>query len=502
MSNYLSAVHGAANPNALYMISYGGNDLIWLQIQGGSVAPLPYITMQANGLIASITSLRAAGARTIMVLNVYAKAKLVGPGGSLTQPNAVIVNQAATYSAQVWSGLKASGVNFIPVDVENALTYASQNPTRFGFTPTTVLASSPACGAVSGLVCTPADLVTPNAEQSYLWSDANHLTTAGQTIESDLMYNMLTAPSQISLLAEAAMQGGLARAATIQGQIELSEQQRGPNGVNTWISGGVSSLSMKNAGRFATATGTPFGGSVGADYKLPSGVIIGAAVTAGGQTQDFSSGGHFNQVDEALSLYSAYRTGPLWGNAVGSYGLLQDHIARQVPLGIFSDPDRADTTGQSRALALRGGYDLHLGPFTTGPVVGMVMQQIRLKGFTETGTTGLTALSYSSQTRNSGVTQLGWRGSMDMGNWQPFAETEWNHELGGRNRSITAALTSIAAPSYSIAAVPVAEDWATLSAGASYKLNTQTILRAVASAQVFSPQVFSYGGGLGVSVGF
>ena len=31
--NYLGAVHNAADPNALYMISYGGNDLIWLQNQ-------------------------------------------------------------------------------------------------------------------------------------------------------------------------------------------------------------------------------------------------------------------------------------------------------------------------------------------------------------------------------------------------------------------------------------------------------------------------------------
>jgi len=30
ISNYIASVNGKANPNALYMISYGGNDLIWL----------------------------------------------------------------------------------------------------------------------------------------------------------------------------------------------------------------------------------------------------------------------------------------------------------------------------------------------------------------------------------------------------------------------------------------------------------------------------------------
>ena len=207
----------------------------------------------------------------------------------------------------------------------------------------------------------PGQLVTPNAEQTYLLADAAHLTTAGQTIEADYIYSLLTAPSQISLLAESAVQVGLARMATIQRQIDLSGQHRGPNGVNVWTSAGASNLSMNNAPNFPTASGTPFGGTVGADYLLPGGVIVGAALTAGGQTQRFSTGGHFNQSGEALSLYAAYSAGPIWGNAIASYGLLQNHIARQVTLGMFTDQNSADTDGHSLALALRGGYDFKIG---------------------------------------------------------------------------------------------------------------------------------------------
>ena len=263
-----------------------------------------------------------------------------------------------------------------------------------------------------------------------------HLTTAGQTIESDYIYSLLTAPSQISLLAESAVQVGLARMATIQRQIDLSGQHRGPNGINVWASAGASKLSINNAPNFPTASGTPFGGTVGADYQLPGGVIVGAALTAGGQTQRFSTGGHFNQSGEALSLYAAYSAGPIWGNAIASYGLLQNHIARQVTLGMFTDQNSADTDGHSLALALRGGYDFKIGPFTTGPVAGAVLQQVRINGFTETGTSGVSALSFGSQTRGSAVSQLGWRGSVDLGDWQPFAEVAWNHEWANKNRTI------------------------------------------------------------------
>jgi outer membrane lipase/esterase len=499
---YLASVNNVANPNALYMISYGGNDLIWLQIQGGSVAPLPYIASLANSLTAGIASLQAAGARTIVVLNVYAYAKLVEADGTVSAANNIVVNEAATYSAEVWSGLGAAGVNFVPADVEGLLKYASQNPTKFGFTPATVLASSPACGTTTGLVCAPAQLVTPNAEQTYLWGDPNHLSTAGQTIESDYIYSLLTAPSEISLLAETAVQDGLARTATIQGQIDLSEQHRGPNGINVWISSGASSLSIKNAPNFPNISGTPFGGTVGADYLTPIGVIVGAAVTAGGQAQAFSTGGNFSQVGEAVSLYAAYRTGPVWGNGVASYGMLQDHVARQVPIGIFTDDDSGNTDGHSLALALRGGRDWHIGPVTTGPVVGVVLQQARIDGFTETGTSGFSALSFGGQTRNSAVSQLGWRGSLDEGDWQPFAEVDWDHEWAGKNRTVTASLTSIAAPAYTAAAAPIASDWATLLLGVSYRVNEQVMLRGAFSAVVVNPQVASYGGELGVSVGF
>jgi outer membrane lipase/esterase len=316
------------------------------------------------------------------------------------------------------------------------------------------------------------------------------------------MYSLLTAPSQVSLLAETAVQGGLARAATVQGQIDLSGEHRGPTGINAWVSAGASSLSVKNAPNFPDTSGTPFGGSVGVDYRTPVGVIVGLAFTGGGQTQNFSIGGHFTQTDAAPSLYAAYQAGPVWGNAVASYDLLQDHVARQVALGSFTDQNSGNTSGHDPALALRGGWDFHLGPVTTGPVAGVVLQQVRLDGFTETGTSGVTALSFGSQTRNSAVSQLGWRAAATLGDWQPFAEMDWNHEWAGGNRTITASLTSIAAPSYSTAAAPVAGNWATASLGVAYKLNARVMLRGAAFAEFVNPQATSYGGGLGVNVGF
>jgi outer membrane lipase/esterase len=173
-----------------------------------------------------------------------------------------------------------------------------------------------------------------------------------------------------------------------------------------------------------------------------------------------------------------------------------------VALGIYTDHNNGSTYGQSQALALRAGGDISLGRFTTGPVGGVVMQQVFLNGFTETGTSGVTALSFSNQTRDSAVSQLGWRVLLDAGAWQPFAEAKWNHEWAGKDRSVTASLTTVAAPSYTMDAAPVASDWVTTSLGTSYKLNSRVMLRGEASAVLVNPEVTSYGGELGLSVNF
>ena len=89
-----------------------------------------------------------------------------------------------------------------------------------------------------------------------------------------------------------------------------------------------------------------------------------------------------------------------------------------------------------------------------GPVAGIVLQHIHVDGYTETDPFapigGFTALSFADQTRDSAVTELGYRASVDIGIWRPFAKLVWNHELASTDRSVTASLTSVVAPSFSM----------------------------------------------------
>ena len=501
IKNYLTAVNGAANPKALYLIKTGDNDATYVTNQ---IAIDPtwltthstYLADGAAALATEVAALQAAGARTIVVRNSYDSALLSGTGGIISGTSLAQYQRTVILDTAEWADLHAAGVHFIPADNDSLFSFVAKNPTLFGFTPASVLASNAPAHGSSALIAP----LTPAEQQGYLFVEGVHLTTAGQTIEADYTYSLLIAPNEISLLPENEVHLGLSRMATIQRQIELFDSQRGPDGINLWVNSGADSLQMKNATGFPDASGIPFGGTVGIDYLTPMGLIVGVAFTGGNTVQDFATGGNFNQVDEVTSLYAAYRKGPVWGNAVASYGLFQDTVTRPVALGIYTDRNHGNTTGQNLALALRAGGDFKSGRITTGPVTGVVMQQVSVKGFTESG--GVSALSFDSQTRDSLVSQFGWRVSVDLNQWQPFAEATWNHEWSGQNRTITTALTTVQAPSYRMDTAPVATDWATASIGTSFKVNDQVSIHAVLTAECFNAQSVTYGGNMGVTISF
>jgi outer membrane lipase/esterase len=139
-----------------------------------------------------------------------------------------------------------------------------------------------------------------------------------------------------------------------------------------------------------------------------------------------------------------------------------------------------------------------------GPVAGIVLQHIRVDGFTETdpfaSIGGFTALAFADQTRNSAVSELGYRASIDLGMWRPFAKFVWNHEWASTDRSVTASLTSVAAPSYFMPAVVLGKDWATGTIGTTATIAQGVTAYATFTGQMAQRDVVAYGGQVGLNV--
>ena len=491
IKNYLAAVGGNANPNALYVLTGGGNDITAALLAGLTIpAAVNYLLGEAQTLSNSVAQLQAAGARYIIMSNYY-------PG-----PTTVPITSfyGSTILTATWNDMAAAGVRFIPADTSSVFAAVERNLAMFGFTaPITSYACVPPAGYVGlgwGETCAPTTtpnpnygyLVSPDALQTHLFMDGLHLTEAGQVIDADYLYSLIVAPSEISYLAEAPVKTRTALVDSIFQQIPISQRQRRVGTFNAWITGDLSSLSFGNDPGFPTDPGTPGMVTVGADYLSTPNWLIGAAVSVGTTTQSFSLGGNFTQNEFALSGYSAYAAGPLWFDAVGTLGALHYDVDRMMPLGIVTVSNTGKTNGTNASLALEAGYNFSLPvnryaapqvlpikaplantPLTLvhGPVAGILLQQVFVDGFTESDSLGgVTALSYAHQIRDSAVTELGYQAQINWGAFEPYAKLTWNRELVPYNRSVTTSLTTITAPSYSMPAVVLGTDWGTGTVGA------------------------------------
>jgi outer membrane lipase/esterase len=345
IDNYLAVNGGRANGNGLYLISSGGNDVSFAfgpftTSPANQADRIAYLQDTANGLADKIAVLRNAGARTIIVPGLHFSFAAGDPQ-----------RQAAelAYTHALWSDLAARGVNFIPADFNSVRVAIAADRAAFGFQFIGNGAASTACtepvvGGVTittayALLCSsnpaaPSHLVSPDAAQTHLFADDQHLTTAGQKIQADYFYSLIVAPSEISFLAENAVQSRTVTVAGIQDQIGIS-RQRQTAGFNVWINGDVSSLKIDNpAPGFPGDPSTPLSGTVGLDYKWASGYLLGAAITMGTQTPGFELGGSFRQKEIAGSVYGSVVKGPTWASVIGTYGALRYDVNRIVPIGI------------------------------------------------------------------------------------------------------------------------------------------------------------------------
>jgi outer membrane lipase/esterase len=83
---------------------------------------------------------------------------------------------------------------------------------------------------------------------------------------------------------------------------------------------------------------------------------------------------------------------------------------------------------------------------------------------------------------------------------RPFAKAVWNHELASTDRLVTAYLTTIAAPGYSLPAVVLGKDWGTATAGTTFKLASNVTGLVAFVGQFAQHSVTNYGAQIGLNV--
>ncbi|HHW4678329.1 MAG TPA: autotransporter outer membrane beta-barrel domain-containing protein [Xylella sp.] len=412
-STYLSTNAGKADPNALYAIWGGANDLL-----AAATTPAQAQTIIGNAAtseISLVSTLKNAGARHIAVLSI--------PDLGLTprarNTGTTAQNTAATivYNTALFTGLKSAGLNIIPVDAFHLLQEVIASPATYGFTNTTDAACT-----LSLPLCNPNSLVNANASNNYAFADSIHPTTAAHQLLGQYTISILEAPRLQQVLTHSAQ--GIARARAYQVAWHLDGTPKN-DGVRWW--GSMRSDSQRNDSNNLYKGLAPEG-LFGLDWNNGQ-LVSGGFAGYGRMHADFSNdNGTFKQKDKTLGSFFGWYTGPVWVNAQLSYSWLNYDVKRELPLGPATRVHQGSPNGSNLTAALNASYEMGEGQLRYGSVAGLIWQKTKLDGHTEQNTSA-SALGYPDQRLNSMLGRIGGQMRWERGVVNPYLQVSYDHEF-------------------------------------------------------------------------
>lgn len=497
ITQYLAGSGGRADSGALYSVWAGADDIFVIQATPSQAQA--YLAQTVSEQVAQIARLQAAGARYIVVPTIPDLGRTPGYLAQGAAGAAAGTQLSQGYNQLLFVGLEAAGLHAIPIDTFTLLREVTADPSAYGFTGSQAT-SIPACGSTPSLVCSAATLRPGATPFNTVFADGVHPTTGGHQIVADLVAAQLAAPRQISLLGESAIKTRTALTETIYNQLATSKWSSAA-ATRAWATLGGGRLKFEQNADFAGAKGNPYGLTIGLDHRIAPDLLVGIAGNATRVDPDFDGGGGFEQQDLALSLYAAWERGPLRIATVGTLGRSEFDVTREVHLGPATRSVHGSTGGNNASLALQGTYQFGGGAVSHGPFVGINLQRLDIDQFTESDG-GAAGLGYARQGRTSAIGSLGYQASLDLGAVMPFGRLSVEHEFRSNERSVTAFVQSMAAPTFDLPAARLERTWGSATIGAAMKFAPNLTGSLALTTQFAQSNVRNYSAQLGVSVGF
>ena len=450
IDEFLSRNGGVADPNALYAVWAGAND-IFQNLGALQAGQINAAQLQANVLgaasaeIAQVARLKAAGARYVVV---FALPDIgVTPQFANTPVAGSVTALSAGFNTTLFTGLASAGIRVIPVDVFTLFGEVRANPAAFGFSNVTGVACGPFppfSTTSNSQFCLPQTLVQPNANNTFAFADPVHPTGAAHRVIAQLTESLIEGPTQYGLLAEAPIHTRESHIRTIADGL---------------LSGRHASVGKFTV--FAAADGGQFdidsgGGTSGMDTRNRSLTVGGTVrtsdwVTLGfgiGQSTSHASfggdGGGFKTDEIAFSLFGSVYSGGFYGTGIVTLANVDfDDVHRNVLLGQLTRSSSTSTKGSNMSAYFSAGYDFAINHFTVGPTVSVTTQNVDVNGFDESSEMGVVGLRIAGQKRKSEVWSAGVRGSYTYAGWTPWLRVTADKERRDDARFVTATPLSL-----------------------------------------------------------
>ncbi|MGO4745952.1 autotransporter outer membrane beta-barrel domain-containing protein [Serratia quinivorans] len=491
VQSYLGQVNGRADGDGLYIHWIGGNDLAAAALNPTTAPGVAYNSAAAAA--AQVHSLLNAGAGTVIVptvpnigstpqlmeliiqqaltpvQNAAVQAAYATLNSLVTPDNdqrTQAIHQALTAAAQQGSAIpqvqqaiatqliaaydslsaqaaqltdfynqsedrllaQGSG-NIVRVDVNKLFSEAIANPAQFGFTNTAGMACPP---GVSSAVCSSA-MPGFDSSQAYLFADHFHPSPQAHLLIADYIQAVLDGPAQVVALNQATAAMARDSRATLDSRFQQLRNGDNPQGA-LGVFGGYAGQHYDYSSNLAAGEGnaTTHNLTVGVDYQLTDGWLIGALISGSNDDQQPSS--RYDYKARGL-LFSAFTALELfehgWVNADLHYATMDyDDIRRSMQLGALTRTETGSTDGKQWGARVTAGYDFPVTSYlTTGPMAQFAWDYSNVSGYSEDGNDS-TAMRFNDQTYHSQIGALGWRLDSKFGLFNPYAEVSYQHQFG------------------------------------------------------------------------
>ena len=491
VQSYLNRVNGRADGDGLYIHWIGGNDLAAAALNPTTAPGVAYNSAAAAA--AQVHSLLNAGAGTVIVPTVpnigstpqlmeliiqqaltpvqnaavqaayatlnslatpdndsrtqaihQALTAAAAQGSAIPQVQQAIAAQliAAFDSLSAQAGqltdfynqsedrlLAQGGGNIVRVDVNKLFSEAIANPAQFGFTNTAGMACPP---GVSSAVCSSA-MPGFDSSQSYLFSDHFHPSPQAHQLIADYIQAVLDGPAQVVALNQATAAMARDSRATLDSRFQQLRNGGNPQGA-LGVFGGYAGQHYDYSSNLAAGDGnaTTHNLTVGVDYQLTDGWLIGALISGSNDDQQPSSRYEYKARGLLFSAFTAldvFEHG--WVNADLHYATMDyDDIRRSMQLGSLTRTETGSTDGKQWGARVTAGYDFPVTSYlTTGPMAQFAWDYSNVSGYSEDGNDS-TAMRFNDQNYHSQIGALGWRLDSNFGLFNPYAEVSYQHQFG------------------------------------------------------------------------
>ncbi|MDP3635913.1 MAG: autotransporter domain-containing protein [Azonexus sp.] len=421
---------GPLDPNALYAISGGHNDVFAQLSAGSNAAAVAGIITAANDLTTQINRLQLAGARHLIVVGIMDMTKTPIASMSANVPDPVLLGDLVTsFNTSLEFGL--AGKNLLYFNTGKMLDIVIANPTAYGFTNVTDAATPSSLG-------NPPD---PGKETGYLFADIRHPSAQFHQIMSDWIYTSLEAASRVGLMSQVPLGRSGAQWRSIDGR--LSEFQNfGYKGQGFFVTGDYASSQKEAYAGMPSVDGS--GGSLIMGYEKAFSDQLFAGVTLGYGNAPFDLGNNQGTVkynEWALSAFASQKFGAFYANGLAAYSWLDYESKRNIALGPFNTSEQGDTRGHQFGVKGQVGYNFTVGNIIHGPLVGLAWERVNVNGFSEKSNS-VTAMTFGEQTRESLRSRLGWQIAAETSlaevKVRPYAQLSYDYEHKKDERTYSA----------------------------------------------------------------